>query len=194
VDRVSRLFLTKACYVLLISLAITAARAPFPFYPRHLTVISTLGIGVPAFFLALAPNADRIAPGFLRRALRFAIPAGLVIAAAAVSSFLAVRDLDYGLGVARTAATVVATCLSLAVLAALARPLLSWRGAMVLALAGAFAALFALPWLRHQLALTLLPAEVLWSCVAVAAVGFCILITLWAAADRVSWLRPAGNP
>jgi cation-transporting ATPase E len=193
VDRVSRLFLTKACYVLLISLAIAAAMAPFPFYPRHLTVISTLGIGVPAFFLALAPNADRVAPGFLSRALRFAIPAGLVIAAASVSSFLAVRDLDYGLGVARTGATVVATCLSLAVLAELARPLLSWRGAMVLALAGAFAALFTLPWLRHQLALTVLPAEVLWPCVAIAAVGFCILIALWAVLNRISWHRPAEN-
>jgi cation-transporting ATPase E len=193
VDRVSRLFLTKACYVLLIALAITAARAPFPFYPRHLTVISTLGIGVPAFFLALAPNADRIAPGFLRRALRFAMPAGLVIAAASASSFLTMRDLGGGLGAARTGATVVATCLSLAVLAVLARPLLSWRGAMVLALAGAFAALFTLPWLRHQLALTVLPAEVLWSCVAVAAVGFGMLIAVWAILDRVSWLRPAGN-
>ena len=112
-----------------------------------------------------------------------------MIAAASVSSFLAVRDLGYGLGVARTGATVVATCLSLAVLAALARPLLSWRGAMVLALAGAFAALFALPWLRHQLALTVLPAEVLWPCVAIAAVGFVMLIALWAVLHRVTWLR-----
>ncbi len=194
VDRVSRLFLTKACYVLLIALAITAAAAPFPFYPRHLTVISTLGIGVPAFFLALAPNADRIAPGFLSRALRFAVPAGLVIAAAAVSSFLIVRDLDDGLGVARTGATVVATCLSLAVLAALARPLVSWRGAMVAALAAAFAGLFALPWLRHQLALTVLPDPVLWLCLAIAAAGFGVLLVLWPAVARVSWLRSAETP
>jgi cation-transporting P-type ATPase E len=191
VDRVSRLFLTKACYVLLIALAITAAAAPFPFYPRHLTVISTLSIGVPAFFLALAPNADRVAPGFLGRALRFAIPAGLVIATAAVLSFLIVRDLGYGLGPARTGATVVATCLSLAVLAALARPLMSWRGAMVLALAAGFAALFAWPWLRHQLALAVLPAEVLWLCLALAAAGFGLLLVLWPVVARVSWFQPA---
>jgi cation-transporting ATPase E len=193
VDRVSRLFLTKACYVLLIALAITAAAAPFPFYPRHLTVISTLSIGVPAFFLALAPNADRIAPGFLSRALRFAVPAGLMIAAAAVSSFLITRDLGHGLGVARTGATVVATGLSLAVLATLARPVVSWRGAMVVALAASFAGLFAWPWLRHQLALTVLPAEVLWLSLALAAAGFGVLLVLWPVVERVSWLRPAEN-
>jgi cation-transporting P-type ATPase E len=191
VDRVSRLFLTKACYVLLIALAITAAKAPFPFYPRHLTIISTLGIGVPAFFLALAPNADRVAPGFLSRALRFAIPAGLVIAAASASSFLIMRDLGYGLSIARTGATVVATCLSLGVLAVLARPLLSWRGAMVVALAGVFAALFTLPWLRHQLALAVLPAEVLWPCLAIAVAGFGVLIAVWPVVDRVNWHRQA---
>jgi cation-transporting P-type ATPase E len=191
VDRVSRLFLTKACYVTLIALAITAAAAPFPFYPRHLTIISTLSIGVPAFFLALAPNADRIAPGFLSRALRFAVPAGLVTAAAAVSSFLTVRGLGYGLGIARTGATVVTTGLSLAVLAALARPLLSWRGAMVAVLAAAFAALFTWPWLRHQLALAVLPGEVLWLGLALAAAGFAVLLVLWPVVGRASWLRPA---
>ena len=31
----------------------------YPFLPRHLTLLSTLTIGVPAFFLALAPNKER---------------------------------------------------------------------------------------------------------------------------------------
>jgi hypothetical protein len=84
-----------------------------------------------------------------------------------------------------------ATCLSLAVLAALARPLMSWRGAMVLALAAGFAALFAWPWLRHQLALAVLPAEVLWLCLALAAAGFGLLLVLWPVVARVSWFQPA---
>ena len=64
---------------------------------------------------------------------------------------------------------------------------------MVVALAGVFAALFAWPWLRHQLALTVLPAGVLWPCVAVAAAGFGVLIAMWSVVDRISWLRPAGD-
>jgi cation-transporting ATPase E len=190
VDRVSRLFLTKTCYALLIALAVTAAAVPYPFYPRHLTVISTLSIGVPAFFLALAPNAERVAPGFLRRALRFAIPAGAVITAAALSAFFIVHDSGHGLAAARTGATVVTVCLSLVVLAALARPLGSWRGAMVLALAGIFVALFPLSWLRAQLALVLLPQEVLWVCGVITAAAIGLLVAAWLVVSR-AW--PAGT-
>ncbi len=185
VDRVSRLFLTKTCYALLIALAVTVAAVPYPFYPRHLTVISTLSIGVPAFFLALAPNAERVAPGFLSRALRFAVPAGVVITAAALIAFFLVRDSGHGLAAARTGATIVTVGLSLAVLAALARPRLSWRGAMVLALAGAFAGLLAVPWLRDQLALVLLPQHLLWLCAVIAAAGFGALVAAWLAVSRL---------
>ena len=43
---------------------------PFTFLPRHLTVVSGLTIGVPAFFLALGPNSQRWRPGFVNRVLR----------------------------------------------------------------------------------------------------------------------------
>ncbi len=188
VDRVSRLFLTKTCYALLIALAVIAAGVPYPFYPRHLTIVSTLSIGIPAFFLALAPNAQRVAPGFLGRALRFAVPAGIVIAVASLTAFLVVRGQGLGLGAARTGATVVAVGLSLAVLAALARPLAGWRGGMVLALAGVFVALFALPWLRVQLALVLLAPHVLWLCLAIVAAGFGVLVAAWLG---TAWLGTA---
>ncbi len=191
VDRVSRLFLTKTCYALLIALAVSAAAVPYPFYPRHLTIVSTLAIGIPAFFLALAPNAERIAPGFLARALRFALPAGSVITAAALGAFFLVRDSGHGLGLARTAATIVTVGLSLAVLATLARPLASWRGAMVLALAAAVVALFGVPWLREQLALVPLPPGLLWLCLAIAAAGFGVLIAVWLAIGQFKRARTA---
>ncbi|HYS32839.1 MAG TPA: HAD-IC family P-type ATPase [Streptosporangiaceae bacterium] len=185
VDRVSRLFLTKTGYAVLIALAVAAAGVPYPFYPRHLTIISTLSIGIPAFFLALAPNADRVSPGFLGRALRFAVPAGIVIAAAVFGAFLAIRVSGHGLGAAGTSATVVAVALSLFVLAALARPLASWRGGMVLALAAAFAALFTLPWLRGQLAIVVLPAGPFALSLGIAAAGCGALLAAWPFAGRV---------
>jgi cation-transporting ATPase E len=186
VDRVSRLFLTKTSYAVLIALAVAAAGVPYPFYPRHLTIISTLSIGVPAFFLALAPNADRVSPGFLARALRFAVPAGVVIAAAVFGAFLAVRLSGQSLAAGRTSATIVAVGMSLFVLAALARPLASWRGAMVLTLAVAFAALFTLPWLRGQLAIVLLPAGLFALSVGIAAAGCGLLLLAWPLARRVA--------
>ncbi len=185
VDRVSRLFLTKTSYAVLIALAVAAIAVPYPFYPRHLTIISALAIGVPAFFLALAPSAERVAASFLHRALRFAVPAGLVVATAAFAAFLSVRAAGTGLGAARTSATIVAVILSLFVLAALCRPLASWRGAMVLALAGAFGALFTLPWLRGLLALVVLPVRVLALTLGIAAAGCAALLLAWPAARRL---------
>jgi cation-transporting ATPase E len=185
VDRVSRLFFTKTCYALLIAIAVSITSLPYLFYPRHLTIVSILAIGVPAFLLALAPNAARVAPGFLSRALRFAVPAGIVIAAAALIAFLTTRGLNLGIDAARTSATVVTVTLSLLVLAALARPLASWRGAMVLALGAIFAALFVSPWLRSVLALVLLPQRLFWFSVVLAATGFCCLLVAWPLADRL---------
>ena len=189
VDRVSRLFLTKTAYAVLIAFAVAIAAVPYPFYPRHLTIISTLSIGLPAFFLALAPNADRVSPGFLARALRFAIPAGIMIAAASFGAFLTIRSLGLGLGSARTSATIVAVAMSLVVLAALARPLAGWRGLMVLALASVFAGLFALPWLRDQLAIVVLPAHLFALSVGIAAFSSVLLLLAW----PVSRLIPTRN-
>ena len=36
---------------------------PFPFLPRHLTIVTALTIGIPSFVLALTPNRDPVAPG-----------------------------------------------------------------------------------------------------------------------------------
>src|SRR5207302_2103812 len=44
VERVANLFLTKTVYAMLLALAIGVAHWPFPFLPRHLTIISTLTI------------------------------------------------------------------------------------------------------------------------------------------------------
>ncbi|HEY6635928.1 MAG TPA: HAD-IC family P-type ATPase, partial [Acidimicrobiia bacterium] len=80
IERVANLFLTKTVYVTVLSIAVGVLQMPFPFYPRHLTLISSLTIGIPAFFLALAPNTTIARPGFVKRVLEFAVPAGVVAA------------------------------------------------------------------------------------------------------------------
>ena len=86
IERVANLFVTKTVYAMLLAIAVGFARWPYPFLPRHLTIVSTLTIGIPAFFLALAPNTRRYVPGFVRRVLEFAIPCGFVAAAATFAS------------------------------------------------------------------------------------------------------------
>jgi cation-transporting ATPase E len=87
VERVASLFVTKTVYATLLALAVGVAGEPFPFYPRHLTIVSSLTIGIPAFFLALAPNTRRARRGFLHRVLVFAVPAGAITAAATYSGY-----------------------------------------------------------------------------------------------------------
>ena len=87
VERVANLFVTKTVYAMILAVVIGIARWPYPFLPRHLTIVSSLTIGIPAFFLALAPNS-RYVPGFVRRVVLFAGPAGLIAAV----DLRAVRD------------------------------------------------------------------------------------------------------
>jgi cation-transporting ATPase E len=145
IERVASLFLTKTVYAVLLSVAtaVVALAADeglqglrFPFLPRHLTLISTLTIGVPAFVLALAPSAQRVAPGFVSRVLRFAIPAGIACAVATFTAYLIARLTPGSNLVAdRTTAVVTLAAAALWVLALVARPYTWWRVALVAAMA-----------------------------------------------------------
>ena len=70
VERVSNIFLAKTVYGILLALVSAVVLWPFPFLPRQLTLVSTLAIGIPSFFLALAPNRRIYTPGVLQRILR----------------------------------------------------------------------------------------------------------------------------
>ncbi len=107
VERVANLFVTKTVYAMLLALAVGIARWPYPFLPRHLTIISSLTIGIPAFFLALGPSSRRYVPGFVRRVLRFAGRSGLVAFVATFVVYAYAREIDgVSLEEARTAAAI----------------------------------------------------------------------------------------
>ena len=74
IERTSGLYLTKTVYAMLLSLAVGVAGFAFPFLPRHLTLIGALTIGIPSFFLALAPNTDGSGRGSSQRVLRLRDP------------------------------------------------------------------------------------------------------------------------
>src|SRR6202043_17352 len=133
IERVANVFITKTVWETLLALAVSIALWPYPFLPRHLTIIDTLTIGIPSFFLALAPNLRRYVPGFVGRVLRFTIPAGIVVAASMFASFWLARSHNLPLTQQRTGATLVALMLSLTVLVILALPL-TWRRAVLVCL------------------------------------------------------------
>src|SRR5690606_15874469 len=184
VERVANLFITKTIYAMLLSLAVGVATLPFPFFPRHLTIVSSLTIGIPAFFLALAPNARRYRPGFLGRVLRFAIPAGTVAAVATFAGYAVARN-EGSLEEARTTATIVLFCVALWVLAILARPYTAWKVALVGSMGGLFVAALALPFTRDFFALDLPDHVTFFAALGIAAVACGVLEIGWRLAGWV---------
>ncbi|SEE23504.1 cation-transporting ATPase E [Arthrobacter alpinus] len=184
VERVANLFLTKTTYAIIISIVIGILMWRYPFLPRQLSIVSSMTIGIPAFFLALLPNARRYQPGFLRRTLMFAIPSGTIVAACimAVYSYavafpnplleqeLAVRE-------AQTAVTMTVLLVALWVLGALARPFDKWRALLVAAMVLGLALVMAVPFARNFFALDIPQGSLLAVTIAVTATG-CLAIEL----------------
>ncbi|MGH3253279.1 MAG: HAD-IC family P-type ATPase [Trebonia sp.] len=161
IERVAGLFVTKTVYAAVIAVVTGAAAVPFPFYPRHLTVVSTLAIGLPGFFLALAPGAPRARPGFTRRVLAFTLPAGTAAAAATLGSYALARAADgTSTEAARTAAMLALLAVSLWILGIVARRT-AWRLILVPAMAACIIPLLAIPLARATFAVQLPPADVL---------------------------------
>ena len=136
IERVGNLFLTGTVYAIGLALAIVVTTYPFPFLPRHLTLVGSLTIGIPSFFLALAPSARRARPGFVRRMLKFAVPTGLTATVATFAGYqLAINEVGVTLEQARTTATLILTAIGFFALGIVSRPLVLWKrvliGAMV---------------------------------------------------------------
>jgi cation-transporting ATPase E len=178
IERVANLFLTKTVWATLIAIAVGIVLVPYPFLPRHLNIIDTLAIGIPSFFLALAPNLRRYIPGFVNRVLWFTIPAGCIVAAATLCTYFLARAHGLPLAEQRTAATVVTLLLSLAVLVLLATPF-TWRRLLLVAAAlVGFVLLFPLPAVRTFYALEL-PRGELGVTLLIAGCGVAALAALW---------------
>src|SRR5215813_3509374 len=192
IERVANLFITKTVWATLLTIAAGAALLPYPFLPRHLTIIDTLAIGVPSFFLALAPNRRRYLPGFVGRVLRFTIPAGAIIAAATFSAYTLARARGLPLAEQRTAATLVALLLSLCVLVLQAIPLTWRRIVLVSAVLAGFVLLFPVRVVRNFYALDV-PRDALGQTLLIGALGIAAMLGFWVIFRRRG-RRPADGP
>ncbi|MEZ5186929.1 MAG: HAD-IC family P-type ATPase [Candidatus Nanopelagicales bacterium] len=156
IERVSDVFLTKSMYALLLALATGVATVPFPFLPRHLTLISALTIGIPGFFLALMPNTERFRPGFFHRVMVFAVPSGVIAAATAFGAYYAALQLD-NVDEARVDATIALFMVTVTVLAVSARPMNPLRAAIVATMIAIFLLVLFIPPLSVFFALSISP-------------------------------------
>jgi cation-transporting P-type ATPase E len=205
VERVANLFLAKNVMSLIAIITAAAFVLPFPFLPRHLTLVSAVTIGIPAFFLALGPNKRRYIPGFLRRVLRFAVPAGAVAGLVVLASYLLANS-DYGVPTSEfadrcgitsgeavstlacwrpgTGATVALLVVFFWILIVLARPFRLWKAALIGAMILLATLAFAIPKAREFFNFDL-PAGLFWQSLAVGVVGAIAIEIIYRTASEV---------
>ncbi|KND36612.1 cation-translocating P-type ATPase [Streptomyces acidiscabies] len=187
ITRVATLFLVKTVYSVLLALLVVCWQVEYPFLPRHLTLLSTLTIGIPAFFLALAPNKERARPHFVRRVMRYSIPGGVIAAVATFTSYLIARHYYTGadaLDAETSAATLTLFLVSMWVLAIVARPYTWWRVLLVATMGLSFLVVLAVPWLQHFFALKLVGTTMPWIAVGIAVAASAVLEVAWRWVDR----------
>jgi cation-transporting ATPase E len=179
IERVANLFLVKSVYSFVLVILVGIFQLEYPFLPRHTTLIAALTIGIPSFFLALAPNYERARPGFVRRVLRFAIPAGLVAGIEVFVAYWVARGETDTLGEAQTTAMVSLFACSLYIVQLVARPIVWWKVVLIASMAGLFVLCVALPVGRHFFDLHFGPWYQWTTGLVIAAVACVVLEVLW---------------
>lgn len=169
IERVANLFLTKATYAVLLTALVGLFGVPFPFHPKQLTLIGSVSIGIPGFFLSLAPDNSLVRPGFLTRVLHWSLPAGAAAAAATFTCYEIVRrsdSLGMGLEAARTTATLTLLGIGLAILLGISRPIRPWKIVLAASMGGLYSIAMAWPFARSYFELVI-PTSAAWGIVAV---------------------------
>ncbi len=185
IERVANLFITKAAYAVLLTALVGIAGSPFPFLPRQLTLIGSFSIGIPGFFLALAPDEALVRPGFLNRVLRFSIPAGAIAGTVTFALYEIVRRMDeVNLTEARTSATVTLLIIGLAILLLISRPLKPWKVLLASAMAALYALNMTIPFTREYFQLDIPPGAAWWAIVGASGVGAVAITAITKLRDR----------
>jgi cation-transporting ATPase E len=154
IERVSMLFLTKTAYATFLAISFGILLLPFPFLPRQLSVTDGLTIGIPAFFLALLPNAQRYIPGFLRRSLTFAVPAGVSVTLGLASYARLAANLQIPEAEIRTGSTLILAIIGIWILVVLSRPVTRFKGLVIGAMMVGLVLVYSVPIARDFLQFT----------------------------------------
>lgn len=176
IERVANLFITSTVYALGLSLAIVISTLPFPFLARHLTLVGSLTIGIPAFFLALAPSRRRSVSGFVSRVLKFSIPTGLVATVATFTGYWLADMEGSTIAEARTTATLILAAIGMFALAIVSRPLVPWKKALIATMSGMLVLAMSTPLTRDFFALDLPRAVVLLAAVGIVAITGAVMV------------------
>ena len=137
IQRAASLFLVKNILSMGLALICLISGQSYPFIPFHLTLLSALTIGAPAFFLAMEPNYERVSGSFLKTVLKRALPGGLANLFMVLLAQLVMSAMQIPAAQISTACTGIVAAVGLLVLDRTCRPYDAFRRILWLAMATA---------------------------------------------------------
>jgi len=134
ITRAAALFLVKTLYSFALAALTLLLPVAYPFQPIQLTLVSSLTIGMPSFFLALERNDARVQGGFLQQVLLRAVPGAAAVTVCGIAAMLC-GALGWAAADCSTLATLSAAVVGWLMLWTVCRPLTKLRTALLAAVA-----------------------------------------------------------
>ncbi|MBR4502739.1 MAG: HAD-IC family P-type ATPase [Clostridia bacterium] len=139
IGRAAALFLVKTLFSFALSFLTLCLPVPYPFKPIQLTLISSLTVGTPSFFLAFEANNERVSGNFLKKVFMRAAPgAAAATVMCTIASLLSLGP--WSADTSSTIAVIVTGVISLGMLFTVCTPLNRFRTLLISLLSLAFAA------------------------------------------------------
>ena len=152
IQRAASLFLVKTIFSFLLAILTLFLNSRYPFEPIQLTLISSLTIGIPSFFLALEPNHNRVKGNFVLNVLSHAAPGALMVVTSTILVSIFTHIFGYNDEVRSTMCVILTGACSLTVLLRVSSPFTTQRKIVFFTMTTLFA--LALIFLRGVFAIT----------------------------------------
>ena len=135
IQRSASLFLVKNIFSLIAALFALVFAMRYPLVPTQVTLVAAFTIGIPGFFLALAPSKERIKGDFMKNVLAKALPAGITDALAIIAVSLIGRGMGLDPKEISTVCAVLMAVIGTMILVKICLPLNAMRIGLVAACA-----------------------------------------------------------
>lgn len=146
ISRASSLFLTKTFFTMFLTIFVLISRNyTYPLSPNQIILWETFFIGLPAFFLALQPNKDRVSGSFIASLTSKALPGAMMLFLGAIASYI-YCNVTHQIEIIPTIVTYTATFGAFTIMLNLLLPLNLYRGVLAISMLGlCFGALYLAP-------------------------------------------------
>jgi cation-transporting ATPase E len=151
IQRSAALFLVKNIFSFTLAIITMLFPIPYPVTPAQLSMVSTLTIGIPSFFLALEPNTAIVKGRFLKNVLFRALPGGLTDVILVLTAMAFTYAFDLELSQLSTISAILLAVVGFMVLIRVCRPFTTIRKAVCVMVAVAL--VFSVIFLRDLFAL-----------------------------------------